>query len=266
MPIDGLFFENQYLTAKGLGAFGDVSLSDGILTGCGMSLGTNTITISEGYAIVGGRVFHVPSTNLGFTPGSGYASIVATVNTNLASEIDTFSQVSFRVIQGNSIASVLGGLSDTDINLTGRITEAILAIAIISLGDVLYNKSIGQSMVKLWEHTPPDGSGGLSPQEVVCPEICFYDTFYIVMRRETNNYDVRIGTMISVPNDTPVLARPMVLGSWNNRLDATFRNITFNRSTGVIIFGEGTSAGGNYNTTTDASYAVPLAIYGLKSR
>lgn len=270
MPIEGIFFENQYLTAKGLGAFGDASLSDGILTGCSMTVSSNSVTVTEGYAIIRGRVFYIPQTTLNIQTGTSstaYTAIIATVDTTAASEEGTFSQVTLRTLQGSSVASVIGGLTNLDINLTGSMAEAVLAILNTgtSLGVAARNVSSGRSMTTIW--TNPSPAQGFSAQTVNCPAVCFYDTFYIEIRRTSGNdgWDGRNGTILHVPAGSSTDARPAVVGSWNSRVDITYRNVTINRSTGQIVFGDGTSSGANYSTDTKTTYAVPVAIYGMST-
>lgn len=87
--------------------------------------------------------------------------------------------------------------------------------------------------------------------------------FYVEIRRVGEAGYGKSGTLIYVPQNGTEIARPMCIGSYSNRIDSSYRDITINRSTGQIIFGNGYSAGGTYDTVSGTKYAVPTLILGF---
>lgn len=114
----GVFWDNEVLTAKGLGAMAKMALSDGILNGCAMSLSTGTLIIGAGHIIISGRVVHLDgSDSVDLSSASG--TVYITVELNISSGDITI---------GYSAAAPE---SSSDINLSG--TEYTGWIAAVNL-------------------------------------------------------------------------------------------------------------------------------------
>ena len=114
--INGIFFENQILTAKGLGAFANAAVSDGILTGCKVSISGTSVTIDEGHIMICGRVVKIPQRSFSIASSSSstlYWAITATVDTSAVSDETDFEQVTLTTTTGDSIAAILGNIQTT---------------------------------------------------------------------------------------------------------------------------------------------------------
>lgn len=270
MPIEGIFFENQILTAQGLGAFGDAALSDGILTGFyPIGSTSQSLTVPEGYMVIRGRVFKVPETTLRITTGSSsvaYTAIIVTVDTTQGSTEESFNQVSMAVSQGSSIAAVTATMT-SDINMTGTTASAVLAILNTSTSSptVLgYNRSVGKSLRQLWTR---DSTQPMSPNgdTVTIPTLCAYDAALVVFRRGTTS--LWFMSMIcpyekGVDSDyTYSLSAPYVSTSFYNYTNQ--RLVTFNGAKGTVTFSKGWYAGGSSVGDESQNTCIPHAIYGM---
>lgn len=269
MPIEGIFFENQILTAQGLGAFGDAALSDGILTGFYPIGGTSqTLTVPEGYMAIRGRVFKVPQTTLRITTGSSsvaYTSIIVTVDTTQGSTEESFNQVSMAVSQGSSIAAVTA-TTTSDINMTGTSASAVLAIINTSTSSptVLgYNRAVGKSLRQIW--TSENSAQAMSATTLSIPNLCAYDAALVVFRRAVDSswfmsmicpYEKGVDSDYSYSLSAPYIST----GLYNYTHQ---RLVTFNGAKGTAVFTNGWYAGGGTAGANSSNVCIPHAIYGM---
>jgi len=267
MPIEGIFFENQILTAQGLGAFGDAALSDGILTGFyPIGSTSQSLTVPEGYMVIRGRVFKTPQTTLRITTGSSsvaYTAIIVTVDTTQGSTEESFNQVSMAVSQGSSIAAVTA-TTTSDINMTGTTASAVLAILNTSTSSptVLgYNRSVGKSMRQLWSRE----SAAMDEQTVAIPTLCAYDALLIVYKRTTGDswHMSQICTYEKGVNKnyTYSLSASYINSTMYNCVNQ--RLATINGANGTVAFSNGWYAIGGSAGKTDSTSIIPVAIYGM---
>lgn len=272
MPIEGIFFENQILTAQGLGAFGDASLSDGILTGFYPISGTSqSLTVPEGYMVIRGRVFKTPQTTLRITTGSSsvaYTAIIVTVDTTQGSTEESFNQVSMAVSQGSSIAAVTA-TTTSDINMTGTTASAVLAILNTSTSSptVLgYNRSVGKSMRQLWSREP----ASMSAQTIAIPTLCAYDALLIDYRVTLVSGESTARSSIICPYNKGVNESVTfnMIGSWvsDSYYNVLYqRQATINGGAGTIYFSNAwwTSTASSSSHGDSSSLCVPITIYGM---
>ena len=122
--IKGIFFGNQVLTAKGLGSMAKSALSDGILSGCGISLSGNNLTINPGFIVVCGRVIEITAATTKTIPsGSAYVSLYVSID--LSQGRDDAMKLDFKIATG--IASALA-FTETDINLDDNTYQSWIAL------------------------------------------------------------------------------------------------------------------------------------------
>lgn len=283
--INGIFFENQILTAKGLGAFGNSALSDGILTGCKVSVGSNVVTIDEGYIIICGRVIRIPQTTFTIPSSSGgatvYHAIVATVDTTAISDESSFEQVSLSVSSGNSdvmspLSNIHSGYDSTnqfiyDINMSGNTASMWLVLVRVNSTTptiIAYNYAIANSMDLLWKNPSPTSAFDGSTFATKFPTLSKYDAVLITYRRtnESSNYGYYRSSLICPFGDsgnyTYTLADASLDGSSNYTIVVRERDVTITPSTGTITFSTGWRSGGSSGST---GTIIPLEIYGLRA-
>lgn len=278
MSINGIFFENQILTAKGLGAFGNAALSDGIVTGCQASTNGLTISLSPGYIVVCGRVINI-SESLSFTvSGSNRFYIIrATVNTSGTSTSSDFNQVTIDTVGGSSvetlIASLNSGYSGTDftydINLNG--TTASTWLVAISAGHSIASVSrynyASSVMDLLWMNN--DTSASFDAQTISIPKLRKYGAVLIVYKGNNGTVDAsNPRSSILCPYRSAstsylyTLAQAITGGSGTWTAVNRQRNVTIDASTGTLAFSTGWINGG---TSGNTAVIIPLEIYGVKA-
>ena len=281
--INGIFFENQILTAKGLGAFGNSALSDGVLTGCKASISGTSVTIEEGYIIICGRVVKIPQQSFTLASSSTYAysAVIATVDTTAASGETTFEQVSLSVSNGTTdvmspIANVHSGYDSVnqftyDINMSGSTASTWIAIFRVDSRQssvVAYNYAIANSMDLLWKNPSPTSGFDGSTFATKFPTLSKYDAVLITYRRtnESSNYGYYRSSLICPFGDsgnyTYTLANTSLDGTSNYTIVVRERDVTINPSTGTITFTTGWRSGGSSGST---GTIIPLEIYGLRA-
>lgn len=273
MPIEGIFFENQILTAQGLGAFGDAALSDGILTGCEVSYSNHGFSVSEGYIVVRGRVIKVgantriENVTVG-TSAVAYTAVIATVDTTQGSTEESFNQVSFSVAQGTSISAITQ-VTSLDINLTGRSASAVMAIVDTSGSSPevkSYMRSVGKSLTNLWERSP----AAMAETTILLPSICAFDAILISYRVSVLPDETKAMSSVVCPfskgsSDSVTFN---MIGSWINDSNSNVlyqRQATINSAAGTIKFSnswwKSSASSSSYGTAT--SLCVPVTIYGM---
>lgn len=282
--IDGIFFENQILTAKGLGAFGNSAVSDGILTGCKISASGLNITISEGYIMICGRVAKIPQTNFvlnSSTAGSGrFDAIVATVDTNATSSEDSFNQVTLSKVEGSTtplspIGSLYSGYDPEheftyDINMSGQTASVWLVICNAfrsSCSVAMYNYANSMAMDLLWKNAAPTSYMTSETKTLSIPVLNYYDGLLIAYRENTSNNNRETKICLydrgSSNSFTYELVSMKLGDSWYTEVRQ--RNVTITPSTGAVVFSAGWyKQSSEYYGTSEGSL-IPTEIYGLRA-
>ena len=283
--INGIFFENQILTAKGLGAFGNSALSDGILTGCKMSSSGLNVTITEGYILICGRLVKIPQTTITFSTGTGhggrYDAIIATVDTNAVSEEGDFAQVTISKLEGDSasvlspLSSLRGGYDPTneftyDINMGGQTASAWLAICNVNGSNAtvkLYNYANSMAMDLLWKNDAPTSAMTSETKTLSIPVLNYYDGILIAYRESNSNNNRETKICLydrgSSSSFTYELISMKLGDDWYTEVRQ--RNVTITPSTGAVVFSAGWyKSSSSYYGTSEGSL-IPTAIYGLRA-
>ena len=272
--IDGIFFENQFLTATGLGAFGNGCLSDGILTGCGISTNGTTVTMGEGFIVIKGRVFYVSETTITeIEIGSTYNAIVASVDTTGLSSEENFEQVSISLSQANSISDLISGLASTDINLTGTTASTIIAVLVVDGASITLmpgsiHYATARSMALLWENPNPASTTStpvaFPAQSLTLPSIYFYDALmiptYVEYGSSYNFYTNFICPRVNGTNKYS-LSHPCISGSGYILVEE--RYMTVDWDSGIVDF-----TGGKWkssNSGTSNQIMIPQKIFGMSA-
>ena len=274
---DGLFFENQILTAKGLGAFGECTMRDGIVSGCTVSVSSMSATIGEGYIVIGGRLFHIDQQTINFsTAVSGsypYYSICASVKTDEDSTTSSFKQAYLWAGYGSSIsAAVLPPETSVNLNLSGTTRSAWLVAFYVSSGSIAffngsYNYAVPPSMILLWKNPTIGNQDGpyLDAGSIVLPALTAYDGLWIVFQQ--NQSSQNRGSMLCVYNAAGTdssydVTYDLVHCNVNQSTGAVEhrgRKVTISPYLRTVTFTTGRSSSTNANTI-----ATPTHIYGLR--
>ena len=131
--FSGVTFSQQRVTPADTAVFQRAVLSDGILTGCGLSYSGYTLTMAPGELVACGRAFkHVSSQNWAVVDAtSGFARLVLTIDLTR-----TASKVSFdQIVDSVEYASSVDGFPDleqADVNASG--TRYQIVVCVVSLG------------------------------------------------------------------------------------------------------------------------------------
>lgn len=164
MAIQGVIYQNQKVSAEDHAALFQMFISDGILSGCGMSKLRNVLTISSGMFVLAGRLSKIIGSEQITIPDTiRPAAGSSTVNVRLTGVIDLnqtaskteFHQFSFRLDTASN--GEYPALRKENINTgNGRYYEVEWAIlAIDGDGNIdSYERKIGDS-----EGTTPSGGG-----------------------------------------------------------------------------------------------------------
>lgn len=268
--IDGIFFENQYLTATGLGAFGNGCLSDGILTGCGITINGDTVTIGEGFIVVRGRVFYVSETTIStIETGYSYYGIIATVDTTGLSSEESFEQVTISLTHNDSISGLLGDITTSDINLTGTTASTLIAVlentGTLSVVPGSIHYATARSMAKLWENG--NKTAEFSSSSIVLPALCFYDAMlvHVFVRGGSYNYHKTYICPYEAGNDVTYsynMAESYIgKGNENWGWLLADREVTVNGATGLLTFSDAWYIYSGHGTANNLM--VPYEIYGM---
>lgn len=135
--INGLFFEKQPLSSKGLGAFSRKLLSDGVVQGCDFSYAGGNITIQPGYLIICGRLCYIPAETTIALSGitTGYARLIACADLSKASSKTVCEQAYFEV-DYSSEADGFTALTQGDVNVADILYQTEFAILQLTSGSV----------------------------------------------------------------------------------------------------------------------------------
>lgn len=283
--IRGLFFKDQLLGARGLGAFGASALSDGILDGCTVTISSGTVSISPGHVILGGRVFRIANTIEVGSVGAAYTSIVATVDLTQTATKNNFNQVlPLSLAKNATLANVLSGDSN-DINLSGTTHSAWLWVhdATDGIPDT-YRYAKGKSKELLWQNLTSGGASavgdGFAAQSLVLPGLSEFRGIEITFLIEDGLalYDTQ---SMNIPGAAFLLTNSDSGSSFSGKkyfpwyADATMltsgmrhllgRQINIYPEIDTLDFTTGwRNRGSSYSTGSAGTYMVPVEIYGVR--
>lgn len=131
--IKGITFSNQAVTPKDDGQLHACLLSDGIISGCGMSYSAATFSLAAGYLIAAGRLMSVPTTVYKAVDQatSGFARVLLTIDLTGTATKTEFEQAQLSV-EYSSTQNGFASLVQGDIN--GKDTTYQTVLAVLALG------------------------------------------------------------------------------------------------------------------------------------
>lgn len=129
----GVTFANQHLSPEDDAAVRRAILTDGMLTGCELSVSGPALTMEPGYLLICGRqIRHTASQSWDISQqSSGYARLLLTIDLSLTATEEVFDQVEVAVEYAET-EDGFPGLEQEDINNSGTVYQ--VAIAVLSLG------------------------------------------------------------------------------------------------------------------------------------
>lgn len=291
--IKGLFFKNQLLGARGLGAFGAGALSDGILNGCEVTLSGGAATIAPGHIIIGGRVARISEAIEVGTIGAAFSAIVAHIDLTATASKTTFSQVTLTMETGNTLASVMLG-STNDVNLSDESYQAWLwvydATGTEAAVQETYRYARGKGKHLLWQNLTSGGAdnvaNGFASQMLILPGMDGFRTFEITFATNEGTYRYLLESeAMHVPDDV-FLATNSTSGSplngqlycsfnpsaiqtnanWDTRISE--RQVDIYPHANAIVFGTGKWTYPHYPDSSSyhgsgANVMIPVEIYGV---
>jgi hypothetical protein len=133
MPINGLIFDERENKAKNWGhIFKNVFGGDGILTGCEVSYVSDTVTVSEGYFAVCGRIVEIDGDASAGIYGlsDGVYKLVFQIDLTQPASAASFDQGIFVFLSDPDV------LTKEDINANGTIYQAEFAAVTIFGGSI----------------------------------------------------------------------------------------------------------------------------------
>lgn len=260
--FSGVFFGNRVLPAKGLGMFSRAVLTDGILTGFGLSSAGAQLTVEAGYMIACGRVFQLPQAKT-LTIGdasSGYARVIVEIDLTAVSTPTTFDQVRFAVDYASTVTG-FAALTQADVNAAGTIYQT--ALCIVSLGTAgitgvvsAMAPAMAARLCKLlWTNASPTSAFAA---QTISIDLSGYASIMTVFAYATT-VTGRRGTQTQLVDDAKYAfdaPNESESGLWCRR-DVTAA------ATGVV-FGGGGYFSADAGFTANNIYAIPLYIYGIK--
>ena len=132
MSLTGVTFSNQKVTPSDDGRLYSSMLSDGILTGCGITFTAATLSIAAGSLLVGGRELRTSGETLSVTGAtSGFARVLIDIDLTKAATKDSFEQAQW-LIQYAASTDAFAALETQDINSAGTHFQAVFCV--LSLG------------------------------------------------------------------------------------------------------------------------------------
>lgn len=280
--IKGLFFKDQLLGARGLGAFGAAALSDGILNGCEVTISGSTATISPGHIIIGGRVIRIANAIEVGSIGAAFTSITATVDLTKTSTKSLFQQVTLGIVTGDTLDDVL--TEDTnDINLSATThTSWLWAHDATGAMEDSYHYAASQGKQLLWQNLTSGGASavgdGFAAQALVIPRLNEFSSIEVLFRAEVDA--VTSATYSCIIPDT-VFLETESSGTFAGkkylywlpsivRLSSGMRMIyerglrIFPTENTIDITTGWRSRGDGYSTGSSANYMIPVEIYGVR--
>lgn len=158
--FSGVTFSQQRVTPADTAVFQRAVLSDGIITGCGLSYSGYTLTMAPGELVACGRAFkHVSSQNWPVVDStSGFARLVLTIDlTRTASKV-IFDQV----VDSLEYASSIDGFPDleqSDVNAAGTRYQVVACVVSLGVGGIT---GIVSSLSRAKVLGSPEGAGALT--------------------------------------------------------------------------------------------------------
>ena len=133
MSLTGITFSNQKITPSDDGRLYGSLLSDGILTGCGITFAAATLSIAAGSLLIGTRELRTSGETLSITGAtSGYARVIVDIDLTRAATKASFEQAQLQVEYAAS-PDAFPALEQQDINTAGTHYQA--AFCVVSLGE-----------------------------------------------------------------------------------------------------------------------------------
>lgn len=133
MSLTGITFSNQKITPSDDGRLYGSLLSDGILTGCGITFAAATLSIAAGSLLIGTRELRTSGETLSITGAtSGYARIIVDIDLTRAATKASFEQAQLQVEYAAS-PDAFPALEQQDINTAGTHYQA--SFCVVSLGE-----------------------------------------------------------------------------------------------------------------------------------
>lgn len=163
MAINGILFDNQSPTAKGLRGGFHSALSDGILEGCNISYSGGTLTIGSGLVHAAGGIFSIAGgETIAISGTSGYERIIINIDLSQTSTAETFNQVSITHDHATA-TNTFTNLTKQNINAGGgTIYQAELCV--VSLGGNgitgVVRKAIASAKIQYGNTLPADAPEG----------------------------------------------------------------------------------------------------------
>lgn len=151
MSLTGVTFANQKITPSDDGRLYGSILSDGILTGCAVTVAAATLSIAAGSMLIGTRELLTSGETLSITGAtSGYARVIVDIDLTRAATKTSFEQAQLQIEYAAS-QDAFPALVQQDINAAGTHYQAVFCI--VSLGEAGITavvSSLGDS------HFPPE--------------------------------------------------------------------------------------------------------------
>ena len=253
--FSGITFPQQKVTPSDDASVRRAVLADGILSGCAISYVGSTLTFGSGLLIGCGREFrHTAVQNFAVTGAvSGFARLVVTIDTTLASTKDSFEQISASI----EYATAQDGfqqLQQDDINEDGTVYQMEICVISLTSGGISGIVSqIGAAesgdtspVVLLWENASP--ASGFAKQTVQL-DLTDISGVFITYRNQTGGSVYNSTGFIGKGDGFALIYVPSVTSS-------------------VAVTRKGTvdANGVNFleNSNENNNYHIPLKIYGVK--
>ena len=154
MSLTGVTFSNQKVTPSDDGRLYSAMLSEGILTGCGITFAAATLSIAPGSLLIGGRELRTSGETLSITGAtSGYARVLIDIDLTRAATKDSFEQAQW-VIQYAASTDAFAALEQQDINTAGTHFQVVFCVLSLgSAGITAINSSMSYSAAKIADKT-----------------------------------------------------------------------------------------------------------------
>lgn len=160
MSLTGITFSNQKITPSDDGRLYGSLLSDGILTGCGITFAAATLSIAAGSLLIGTRELRTSGETLSITGAtSGYARVFIDIDLTRAATKASFEQAQFQV-EYAAAQNAFPALEQQDINTAGTHYQA--AFCVVSLGEAGITgvvSSLGAAQVPFERFLIPGNAG-----------------------------------------------------------------------------------------------------------
>lgn len=125
-------FEGQHIAPSDDGAAWAACTTDGISSGCALSISSGNLTIATGKLIAAGRTAKLESASSFALTGSGYDRLVLTVDLSK----DSDKVVALDLENVNSFAAAFSGLTQNDINGSGMKYQYV--ICVVNSGSIVW--------------------------------------------------------------------------------------------------------------------------------